>query len=221
MSKNASMTNDLAFQFRQSLGFRRPIDDIKRCVKIGFEALSSGTLDTREDGAELLDRLVEIEHMTNTDAKTLKDIFQILMKSGASQQINGVCQTVPLITSITCNNPITFELLLSCASVDLNVSGYLWTPLMTAIYYRREDMVEALCKRFYEIDFNVRFIIIGAERHTVLTYASEYRPPTIQILIETAVNINLPKYKTSVNNLLFDLGFPKVLIPIIGLYTFF
>jgi len=226
MSKVVSNGLDLTLQFKKLLGWQYSVDDIKQCVKIGSEALSNGTLDTREHGAGLLNRLVLIEHLTLTDEKTLKDLYQILIKSGASQQINGTSVNIslevnPLIHSIAHHTPIMFGLLLSCPSIDLNVSGFTGTPLITATGYRREDMVKALCVRFYEIDFAVSFNTTGDNSYTALTYASKYELESIRTLIETAVNVDLPKYKNSVNNLLFDLGIPNVLIPIIGLYAFF
>lgn len=83
-------------------------------------------------------------------------------------------------------------------------------------------MADALCKRFYEIDFNVSTTSVAAAPHTALLMASRFDPSSsIATLIHTAVNIDLPRYKNSVRNLLLDLDLPNVLISIIGLYAFF
>lgn len=120
------MSNSSSKQFKECLIYRKSVEDIKRAVKIGFEALSNGTLDTCEDGADLLYKLVQIESTTTTDTKIIDNLFEILIHSGASHQINSLDSfngTTPLMNSIACNAPITFDLLMSYPSIDLNKFG--------------------------------------------------------------------------------------------------
>lgn len=227
---------DLAKQFKQYLK-TGSVEEIKKAVKIGSEALLNGTLDTNEYGVDLFYQLIRIEQARDTDEKVINDLFEMLILTGASQRINGLDSfhgdtafdgDTALMNSIAFNTPIMFDLLMSCPSIDLNVCGRTpeqsayntnWTALVTAVFYQRSEMVQTLCKRFYEVDFNI-VATVGGVSHTALTYAANYRPRTIRTLIETAINVDLPRYKHFVSHLLLS-HFPKVLIPIIGLYAFF
>lgn len=230
MSDNPRLGSDRANQFRNRLlaaSNRFPIDtiEIERIVKIGLEALSNKTLQTVEDGSELLGMFLvigfNVRMSENYVIQLIKELFEILIVSGASHKINVSTRATatPLIRSIQFNAPIIFNLLLSCPSIDLNATSWTnWTPLMTAIHYSRTEMVETLCKRFYDIDFNVA----TGSSNTALMMTDQlfYSSHPIKTLVHTAVNVDLPQYKNSVNNLLLH-HFPNVLIPVVGLYTFF
>lgn len=221
MSKFAP--TDLVQQFKDAIQTHTVVTDPQKIINIGLEALSNGTLDTRTDGADLLCELVVME--STLSGRTIRNLFDILIKSGAS--INGLnyMRVTPLVNAILYNTPIMFHLLMSSPSIDLNMPSYNinWTPLMDAVFHVRYEMVKSLCKRFYEIDFRVVTTHWGernmtAEKIAIAGYSSE----DIRTFLNNVIHNNLPNYKNAVNNLLLsDLCFPKVLIPIIGLYAFF
>jgi len=219
-----------------ALELQRSTEQIEKIIMIGKKELSNKTLDTTQNGGYLLTLLCRIERYANVHTKSVNDLFHILCASGADHQINynsdgtsyGTSDSTPLISSIVHNASITFSLLMRCPSIDLNMTAYSskWTPLIIAIHYKRNNMVAALCERFYEIDFNMAIPNLRDRDKplTALTMVSNYGPDNsghpIRVLIETAVNINLPNYKKTVNDLLLN-HFPKVLISLIELYAFF
>ena len=236
MSKDLQPKDILSEKFRQYLYSHKDVD---KAVEIGRDALANGTLNTIDDGANLLCQLAPIETGTTTiNIQTIKDLFAILIQSGASYQINSKSERIslsvgnptPLVWSITFGASTTFRLLMECPTIDLNATAYdvNWTPLMAAVQNHRVEMAQALCKRFYEIDFHIlshpttlKFLFNGIPHDISQTALSAtYQHVPIADLIKTAVNVDMPVYKQSVNNLLLSC-FPKVLISIIGLYAFF
>lgn len=111
-------------KFRQYLLTYHSDRDLERALKVGKKALASKTLETVEDGADLLCQLSHIESITTMDARNIqkmKDLFEILIRSGTSHQINVRSErflhsfggVTPLIQSISCDAWTVFQLLMA------------------------------------------------------------------------------------------------------------